>query len=592
MAPVDAYALTKQERISAAKAKRAGQQQPSNQQPIVIVLPREGATKTLVDGYTIDAGGVIKNSSSQTVATLANDGVFTNADGKPLSNAMQLRVLGLMGVGLDFTQTTNTSALGASSGTSQLTPLQAVQKIFHDKVGWYPGANDPNSSAVKAWESYAASSFFTSDRSYEQGYAALEAAIIKDARTYDSTIPVGGIKSSSSGNAPTLAWMGSTGTSGVSSVTSTNSGAGSSKSSGTLSNKSAEPSTVSATNHAKAPTSSTPSSSGSGTSSGSGVASTNSSATTKSTGSTTPSYAVTSGTKKGSSNEEILAPTKSGTTPTTNRNDTYRADNPLLQTGSSSGSTDGKDVETMIQNMSLQNDEVISGMGNFGWGRQGSVMLGNDSRPVRMPSWFTIQPGWGDPNDYLPKLIPWFVVFDSPGSNYDHRVEVRNMRLLTKNKSDGKWVVWGSNDRADGNYYVQNSTFSNTDGPNNPGFQTEPSGGTSFDMRPGWLMHGWWTAGVISIDPTNIAAVHATIEARVQNWTPNDKYLMQVGADYYPAAGVAIGVMPGAGVARSRYITGEWKTYTMTTLTGGGISQEPGGGISIEEFRADPPPMD
>ncbi|MFZ4540932.1 MAG: hypothetical protein ACOYNL_03855, partial [Rickettsiales bacterium] len=99
------------------KSKQSRQERQTQRAPIVIRLPQEGKTKPLVDGYVLDSSGNIKNSVNQTVAILTERGVFTNTEGVSYSTAMQLRLLGLMGVGLDFGTTTASNGTGTSSST-------------------------------------------------------------------------------------------------------------------------------------------------------------------------------------------------------------------------------------------------------------------------------------------------------------------------------------------------------------------------------------------------------------------------------------------------------------------------------------------
>jgi hypothetical protein len=68
------------------------------------------------------------------------------------------------------------------------------------------------------------------------------------------------------------------------------------------------------------------------------------------------------------------------------------------------------------------------------------------------------------------------------------------------------------------------------------------------------------------------------------------RYLLHVGADYYPTDAPPEEMLPSVGVSRAKMVTNDWQTFGMSTLSDVG-RQEPGGGITEEELRADPPPL-
>ncbi|MFZ4542238.1 MAG: GDSL-type esterase/lipase family protein [Rickettsiales bacterium] len=126
--PDDAFAKRPRHGRNASQStvERQSKSERAARAPIVIVLPREGATKALADGYLMDSTGSIKNSSNQVVAILNDSGVFTNGTGMQFSKAMQLRLLGLMGVGLDFGTTETAAAMPVSPNTGAVTSTGAT----------------------------------------------------------------------------------------------------------------------------------------------------------------------------------------------------------------------------------------------------------------------------------------------------------------------------------------------------------------------------------------------------------------------------------------------------------------------------------
>jgi len=75
------------------------------------------------------------------------------------------------------------------------------------------------------------------------------------------------------------------------------------------------------------------------------------------------------------------------------------------------------------------------------------------------------------------------------------------------------------------------------------------------------------------------------------------KYLVHVGADYYPdattklSAFAPVAYLPGVGVSRAKLVTSEWRAFNFATLDVG--VEDPGGAsISEAELRAAPPPLE
>ena len=96
------------------------------------------------------------------------------------------------------TPTDPTTGVGAMypspSGTNVLTAAQAlpvVQYLFANFVRWYPGGSS-TSAAMNTWATYAVDNYFNGSATYADEYQGLKAAIIADARRYDSTVPVDG----------------------------------------------------------------------------------------------------------------------------------------------------------------------------------------------------------------------------------------------------------------------------------------------------------------------------------------------------------------------------------------------------------------
>ncbi|MFT3801748.1 MAG: hypothetical protein QM766_11060 [Burkholderiaceae bacterium] len=454
---------------------------------------------------------------------------------------------------------------GSSTTVQRLTPLQAVQKIYHDLIDWYPGGNNPNSAALQAWASYAASDFLTSDRTYEQGYALLQAAILADARQWDKTIPTTGHPYPRAHyNAPTLAWM----------TTSVDSDTGGSSGNGSSGNSSSG-------NGSSGNGSSGNGSSGNG-SSGNGSSGSGSSGNGSSGNGSSGNGSSGNGSSDNGSSGNSGVGGKDTTTP------------PVVKTINS--------LDTIVNDMKLKNDMVLRGYENMssGWYvGPGYVMMGNDPRLTNTPSWWKASNPGRASGEYLRAMLPWVVIFDGVGHNASNtRVQIRNFRAYYKSKSSGQWVSLGSSAGVGGAVYGKSSLFGATTAEDN---RTNSDGSTEIkppsDANYAW--HGWWGKGRVTIPPTDIAALFVTLQARLvvddskrTDDRANARYLVQVGNDYYKDTATSWSfVVPSAMTARSKRVTNDWQAFSATTFSDVGI-QEPGGGISEAAFRAAPPPLE
>ncbi len=233
-------------------------------------------------------------------------------------------------------------------------------------------------------------------------------------------------------------------------------------------------------------------------------------------------------------------------------------------------------VETLIDDMRKMNDHPLRNVNRkYGWARgPGYVQAGVDSN------------GWN-------YVLPWFVTLEGEGNSARNtRVEMRNLRMFILT-SKGEWKRMidvdsyaGIECEQHGNYYECPQSARVREGDNSA--SSLPISGLN--------MHGWWDSRV-RIDSHNIDAIVVSLEARliVDDQNREDdrhraKYLVNVGADYYPSDAPPSGRLIPVGVSRAKMVTGDWQTFSLTTLNDVG-RQEPGGGISEAELRANPPPF-
>ncbi|MCM5571726.1 hypothetical protein M6I34_14490 [Burkholderiaceae bacterium FT117] len=98
-----------------------------------------------------------------------------------------------------------------------------------------------------------------------------------------------------------------------------------------------------------------------------------------------------------------------------------------------------------------------------------------------------------------------------------------------------------------------------------------------------WVPHGY-TGGVIDIDPYDVAEVLVLCYSQLVLNDPNGvddrqyaRFLLGIGADWYPPKGVSVSYYPGIGTSRHKYVTVEPQLHVMHTM-------------SEAVLRANPPP--
>jgi hypothetical protein len=191
-------------------------------------------------------------------------------------------------------------------------------------------------------------------------------------------------------------------------------------------------------------------------------------------------------------------------------------------------------------------------------------------------------------------VLPWFVQFEGTGNGASHtRVQIRNMRLFVKSRSSGEWSRLIDSDRFSGIQCDQGSNYFHC--PQQARVSDDGDSTSSLPLS-NLNLHGWW-GGREPIESWDMAAMVISVEARLIKDSDDGvddrskaKYLLQVGADYYPTDASHDRILEAVGVSRAKQVTNDWQAFTFTTLGDVG-KQEPGGGISSSELRKNPPPL-
>lgn len=258
-------------------------------------------------------------------------------------------------------------------------------------------------------------------------------------------------------------------------------------------------------------------------------------------------------------------------------------------------------VQEIIDDMRLYNEGALAGVDmGMGWANgPGFVVMGNNPRGSNTPSYWQPANTYFKSNAYWNAINPWLVVFDGVGNQATNtRVQIRPIKIYMKRRSNNRWEQVMSVP-VSGEDYPKHLQGSNTSVPN---IRNNADGSRS--LKPQGrdrVFHGW--GDVRNFDSWDVKAIVVTLQARLvvdDTSKPDDrhlaKYLIHVGADYYPETSTRVNetapayYFPGVGVSRSKYVRNEWRSFNFATIDAG--RPEPGGSISTQEFRDNPPPLE
>ncbi len=181
----------------------------------------------------------------------------------------------------------------------------------------------------------------------------------------------------------------------------------------------------------------------------------------------------------------------------------------------------------------------------------------------------------------------WGQVYESAVGNTatNTRVELRNIRAYLLSKKTNTWVLLQFTKDVEGAAFKED--FANNTSVE-PQARREPDGSVSVTAGGGYNYHFWPSSGRATIDPADIAGVFTTVQARLildDPAKPDDRekaqYLLGMGGDYWLSLTAQWqpdwSTVGDAAIGRMRFVTTEWQSFNMTTL-------------SAEEIRKNPPP--
>jgi hypothetical protein len=170
------------------------------------------------------------------------------------------------------------------------------------------------------------------------------------------------------------------------------------------------------------------------------------------------------------------------------------------------------------------------------------------------------------------------------------RVEIKNMESYVWSLSQHRWVRVQATVTVDGAHYAENFA-GNASIPTD--LRTEPDGGVSLSMVPGYNFHFWPVSGRASITPGDIGAEFTTYHARlIGTATASARYLANVGGDWWRTTTIGFGTgtdNPGIGQGRFVYLTPNWTAVNFYT---GGTYASAAGAWTGAQLTGSPPPID
>lgn len=220
----------------------------------------------------------------------------------------------------------------------------------------------------------------------------------------------------------------------------------------------------------------------------------------------------------------------------------------------------------------------------YEWQKKPGIIMQSPAK-ADIPSWFEYtKPEWCN------VLNSWLQVFEAEGNTATNtRVQYRNLKLYVLSESTRTWKLVVT----DGSPYTDTWKYP-FDFAGDNGARAEASGGLSFKAKYPQFAHGYGTQ--YNLVPQDVRAVFVSMETRLvldKAGGPDDRasarYLVNVGADYWPNASAVNNAWPYApGVGQGRFIlaTSDWRKATMIVPNGryGSTLQE-----MISKY---PPPLD
>lgn len=295
--------------------------------------------------------------------------------------------------------------------------------------------------------------------------------------------------------------------------------------------------------------------------------------------------------------------TSSGST-STSTSPAATSTSPVVTTGAINS------LETILSDMKLKHDLKIAGIPNptAGWNAgPGVTGNGNDPRGSNVATYWQPSDSSYRSSTYWNQLAPWSEVFIGEGNAASNtRVQMRNWVVYWQKKSDLSWNVLATVPGSFGDFFTASygwaGSASSAHRKESEGWSWKPQTGAQT------FVHAYSDNFLNTIpEPANIRAIMVTVEYRLvlDNASGTDdrakaKYMLRIGADYYPRANLPsnwaapMGFIPAVVGSRAKLATNNWQSLSAFTFGPSVVYQDNASGnsgITEAEFRASPPPL-
>ena len=186
--------------------------------------------------------------------------------------------------------------------------------------------------------------------------------------------------------------------------------------------------------------------------------------------------------------------------------------------------------------------------------------------------------------------IAWGQVYEAIEGNpaTNTRVQLRNMQMYYFSKRERRWIELHNTSNIEGNAYIEDFKNNANKAADQRTESASNGGGISVTAGDGYNYHFWPASQRVNIDPTDIALIYSTCQARLivgDSSKPDDRasarYVLSVGGDYWYGKTGAWNDLKTNGdfaIGRFKYVTTEWQAFN-------------GWAGDINLLRKNPPPM-
>jgi len=262
-------------------------------------------------------------------------------------------------------------------------------------------------------------------------------------------------------------------------------------------------------------------------------------------------------------------------------------------------------LAAIIDGMTENNDAAADGM-TAPWALAtggGALVMGNIPRGTNTPTWWDPADASLQGTAWWYCAHAWFQLLEGVGNTATNtRVVISPLRMYALSKTYGTWTPLQVDLPLYNMVFLRDSY--------EPGSYTLNEESRSNDYvslkidNDNILIHGWSTGGFASITPDDVDAIVVFARAKLElddDQGTDDRddsvYLLGLGADYYPDVDSSVDDFapetynPGVGLSRLKRVTEDWQTFGFVTIEATGVAQDPGGGITVAELEAAPPPL-